>query len=107
MVDAGKLVLFAVEALGLLGVLFLLQRIIRTSKRRSDPVNSEPTESLRFLLWWSNGKRQEGQEPGLTRRCRYIHGQRQDDLAAGYFRYERQLVVAPIRPLTEAKRRDA
>ena len=39
MVDAGKLVLFAVEALGLVGVLLLFQRIIRTARRRSDPVN--------------------------------------------------------------------
>ena len=39
MVDAGKLVLFAVEALGLVGVLLLFQRIIRKAKRRSDPVN--------------------------------------------------------------------
>ena len=39
MVDTGKLLLFAVEALGLLGVLLLFQRIIRTAKRRSDPVN--------------------------------------------------------------------
>ena len=39
MVDQTKLVLFAIEALGLVGVLFLLQRIIRTRKRRSDPIN--------------------------------------------------------------------
>ena len=39
MVDSGKLVLFAIEALGLVGVLFLLQRIIRNRKRRADPVD--------------------------------------------------------------------
>ena len=39
MVDTAKLALFAVEALGLVGVLLLFQRIIRTAKRRSNPVN--------------------------------------------------------------------
>ena len=43
MVDAGKLVLFAIEALGLVGVLFLLQRIIRTRKGRSDPADGKPS----------------------------------------------------------------
>ena len=57
MVDAGKLVLFAVEALGLVGVLLLFQRIIRTGKRRSDPVNRIwPAESLRFLQWVAEGR---------------------------------------------------
>lgn len=34
-----KLVLFAVEALGLVGVLLLIQRVIGTAKRRADHVN--------------------------------------------------------------------
>jgi hypothetical protein len=39
MVDAAKLLLFAGEALALLGLLYLCHRIIRMAKRRSDPVN--------------------------------------------------------------------
>ena len=39
LVDAWKLGLFAIEALGLVGVLFVLHRIIRTAKRRSEPIN--------------------------------------------------------------------
>ena len=32
-------ILFAIEALGFVGVLFLLHRIIRTAKRRSEAIN--------------------------------------------------------------------
>ena len=48
--DAGKLGLFAIEALGLVGVVFVLQRIIRIRKRRSDPVNVADGKP-RFLRW--------------------------------------------------------
>ena len=61
MVDTAKLVLFAAEALALLGVVLLFQRIIRTAKRRSDPVEQDISRRKAFSSFsgWQNGERQE------------------------------------------------
>ena len=50
--------MFAIEALGFVGVLFLLHRIIRTAKRRSEAINM--ADEKLSSSGWSNRKRQIG-----------------------------------------------